>query len=153
MNLVAICAEIADALATIGITAYDHTPEHAELPAAFVGMPDNIQYTQTMGGQVSLTVPLLVIVDDVENRYAQLRLKAALSTEDTRDTIEGLIESGDADGIWIGPIKPTLEAWPETAWSSLAVLEATDYGSYEIAGHTGLGVVLPLSIQSRRLSA
>lgn len=153
MNLVAICAEIAAALEGIGIPCYDHVPKQAELPAAFVGMPDSTAYTTTFGGQVTITVPLLVLVDDVESEYAYMRLRAAMSTQDTTDTIEGLVESGSAEGIVIAPIKPALEAHPKTAWTSLFVEEATDYGSYELAGQNGLGVVFNLTIKSTRTSA
>jgi hypothetical protein len=155
VNVVAIRAEMAEALAGIGITTYDHTPDTAELPAAFIGFPDSVAYNSTASnrnfrGGYELDIPVLVIVDDMESRFAQMRLAAAISTVDTTDTIEGLTESGSADGIVIQPVKNALEAHSTDAWHELVVGEATDFGSYEIAGVTGLGVVFPATVRVNR---
>lgn len=147
MNLVAIRTDVKAALAGIGIEMYDHEPEKAELPAAFPGFPTPISYDSDYDGGVTLEMSILVLVGGTENRYSQLRLAAVVSTEDTMDALEGAVEAG-ADELWIGPLKPALENYASPAWTSLRVSEATDYGSYEIAGVDGLGVVFNLTIQT-----
>lgn len=140
MNLVAIRHEIGVALAGIGFVVYDHVPDGIELPCAFPGFPDPIDYhpaagTATYAGGVEIEVPLLLAVDRSESQWAQMRLAAACSTVDTRDTLEGILSvPEDVDRLWLGPVKPTLEAHSTDAWQSIRIRNGGGYGTTELAG-------------------
>src|SRR5690606_23325971 len=120
--------------------AYDHVPDKVDLPAAFPGFPDPIDYhppagQATYGGGVLLEFPILLAVDRSDSKWAQMRLAAACSTVDTRDTLEGIIDvAGDVDRVWLGPVKPTLEAHETDAWQSCRIRNAGGYGTTDIAG-------------------
>jgi hypothetical protein len=146
VNLVAIYADIEAALAPAGVFTYDHEPDEAELPCLFPGFDDiDFGTRATYAGGTAITIPALLLVDRQESRYAQMRLRAALSTEDTLDAIEGLVDAG-ADEIYIPPLKPLLESYQSAAWKTLMVRTAGEFSTYELAGVTGLGVVLSLDI-------
>lgn len=150
MDLVRIRAELAAALADSGVNVYDHDPDETEFPAAWFGFPEPIQYDRTFANGVQLEGELFLVVDRLEGRYAELRLAAAVSLVDTRESIEALTESGDAAGIWLPPIKPLLEAHDANgAWQSLHVHEVADQGAYDVGSQLGLGVVFRFKLGVR----
>lgn len=153
MDLVKIRTEFAKALAPAGVylgddpdagvfVAEDGEPDEVELPVAFVGFPNNINFDQNLRGGTIVEFEVFLLVDRAEAPYAQLRLASAASLVDTRASIEAVTESGSADGIYIPAVKPLLENHdPDGAWKSLHITDISGYGSYDVGAIRGLGVV------------
>jgi hypothetical protein len=96
-------------------------------PAAFVGWPDDIDYTATMGRAVTLTLPVLVVVGKADIRSA-------------RDTITAYLSSSGP-----GSVPAALDGGSYVACDSVRVMKA-HVDPVSIAGIEYLAALLDVEI-------
>lgn len=76
MNLTDVMAELAAKLESTGARVSDYAADSIHPPAAFVGMPERIDFDQTYGrGSDTMTVPVVVLVARTDARAGHTLLK------------------------------------------------------------------------------
>ena len=110
---------------------YDTIPDDIYVPAAVVGMPTRVSYDFTFRNAVTrFTFPVRVIVGRTTERESQDRLDDFASA----DGPSSLRAAIDGD--------PTLGAVAHTT----RVVEARDFGVYEVAGVSYIGMELEVEV-------
>lgn len=72
-----------------GLRCYAYPPDSVVVPAAVVGLPEVIEYDETMGrGADRVTVPVYVLVSKASDRAGAGRLGAYLSADGVKAAVE-----------------------------------------------------------------
>lgn len=86
MNVQEVLDELATKLDTIvGLRVFAYAPDDVPVPAAIVGMPEDIQFDQTYGrGSDEMTLPVWVLVALIADRASSKELAAYLNGSGTK---------------------------------------------------------------------
>jgi hypothetical protein len=126
MDLAAVRAGLADQLATIaGLRTYAYQPDTIATPCAIVLAPVSAVYTTDFDGDVELTIPILVLVQRVNERTADAEISRYLSSTGS-DSIKVAIDAdttlgGVAQYTTVNGFAPFTEEFDPAAYLAVTI--------------------------------
>ena len=115
-----------------GLTAYEYVPDWIEPPIALVAPINSLNYDSTMArGADTYEIPVIVYISRVDAQLSQ-------------DAVDGYLASSGATSV-----KAAIESDPTLGGTAMSVrvVNATDYGEYEVTqGTSFLGVTFNVEV-------